>query len=73
MKKIPIKDLDYIDLYAEKLRKDSSFFEQQKMLIESQMLASKSLFKNKFKGENFKEKAREYLKEIGILKIKEKK
>ncbi len=73
MKKIPIKDLDYVDLYAEKLHKDNSLFHQQKMLIESQMLASKSLFKNKFKGEKFKEKAREYLKELGILKVKEKK
>ena len=62
------KDLDYVILYAEKLRKNNSLFEQQKMLIESQLSVSKSLFKNKFKGGNFKEKARRYLKQVEILK-----
>ena len=62
-----MKELDYVTMYAEALKKDNALFEQQKMLIESQMAASASLFKNMF-GANFKEKARTYLKNTGILK-----
>ena len=69
MKKIEMKiltDLDYVKLYAEKLKKDNRLFEQQRKLIESQLKASSSLFKNKFK-ENFKENARKYLKDIELI------
>jgi hypothetical protein len=68
MKNILINDLDYVVFYAEKLLENNYFFRQQKMLIEGQITASKSIFKNKFKDRNFKDKAREYLKEINILR-----
>lgn len=58
--------IDYVTLYAEKLKKDSSIFKQQKMLIESQLDSSRELFKNMF-GKNFKANARKYLKEIGLI------
>jgi len=64
----PITDMDYVELYAEKLKKDPSLFKQQKMLIDSQIKASQSLFTNMFGvGEEFKKNAREYLKGIGLL------
>jgi len=67
--KIPVKNLDYVELYAEKLREDNSLFEQQRELIETQMGSSIYVFGNKFgKGENFKKAAREYLKKIGLIK-----
>ncbi len=61
-----MKEIDYVELYAEKLKNDNSLFKQQKMLIESQLKASSSLFRNMFKGEDYKKKAREYLKGIGL-------
>jgi hypothetical protein len=67
MKK-PIKDLDYVEIYAEKMRKDNSLFKQQKVLIESQMLSSISLFRNMFSEGDFKVLAREYLKKVGLIK-----
>ncbi len=66
MKKL--SQLDYVKMYAEKLKNDNSLFKQQKMLIESQIRASSSLFKNMFAGRNFKSCAREYLRKTGILK-----
>jgi hypothetical protein len=63
----PKTDLDYVTLYAEKLGKDNSLFRQQKMLIESQMQASSSLFKNMFSKRDFKKCAREYLKRIRLI------
>ncbi|MBL7148243.1 MAG: hypothetical protein ISS82_05440 [Nanoarchaeota archaeon] len=66
--KIPINDLDYVEIYAMKLREDNSFFVQQKKLIESQLYGSSSLFKNMFTcGKDFKINARKYLKEIGLI------
>jgi len=65
----PLKDLDYVVLYANKLKKDNSIFKQHKLLIESQLSTSKSLFRNMFgKGANFKTQAREYLRKIGLIK-----
>lgn len=62
-------DMDYVRFYAKKLAEDNSLFAQQKMLIESQMLASRSLFKSRFgTGEAFKQSARRYLRAMGILK-----
>ena len=55
-------DLDYIEFYAEQLKIENKFFKEYKKFIESQLKASSSLFKNMFEGENFKEKAREYLR-----------
>jgi hypothetical protein len=61
------QEIDYVTLYAEKLLYDPSLFKQQKMLIESQMKASASLFRHFGTGEEFKKNAREYLRGIGLL------
>ncbi len=61
-----MKDLDYVELYAKKIKRDNSLFKQQKKLIESQLRSSSSLFKNMFSG-NFKSNAREYLKHRGLV------
>ncbi|MBU4502720.1 MAG: hypothetical protein KKA79_09040 [Nanoarchaeota archaeon] len=64
----PVTDMDYVEFYAKKLKEDNRHFEQQKMLIESQMESSASLFRNMFgEGEEFKENARGYLKKLGII------
>lgn len=60
------KDIEYVELYAEKLINNPELFEQQRIFIESQMKASKELFLNKF-GENFNEEARKYLKERNLI------
>jgi len=64
---IPIKDMDYVELFANNLKKNKSLFEQQKKLIESQFQSSRLLFRKRF-GDNFKINARKYLKEIGLIK-----
>ncbi|MBW2965833.1 hypothetical protein KY342_01875 [Candidatus Woesearchaeota archaeon] len=65
---IPKTDLDYVKLFASKLREDNSLFEQQKKLIESQMHSSSELFRKRFgTGKDFKKNAREYLKRIGLI------
>ena len=64
---IPRTRLDYIELYANKLKRDNSIFKQQKMLIESQLHSSSALFKGMFaKGKEFKANARKYLSSIGL-------
>lgn len=65
MKK-PLTNLDYVVLYAEQIKKDNKLFKQQGKLIEDQLKASSSLFKNHF-GANFKQGARKYLKETGLI------
>lgn len=60
-------DLDYVEYYAEKLKQDNKFFVQHKLLIDSQILASRSIFRNKFKGQDFKTEARKYLRELKII------
>jgi len=65
----PMTDMDYVELYAKKLREDNSLFKQQKMLIESQMKSSSQFFRNCFgEGEDFKKNARIYLRKVGLLK-----
>jgi hypothetical protein len=59
-------DMDYVVLYAKRLREDSSLFVQQKKLIDGQIRASNELFRNAF-GKNFKKNAREYLKKRGLI------
>jgi hypothetical protein len=59
-------DMDFIVLYSNKLKEDSSLFEQQKMFLESQLKASKSLFSN-WSGKDFKVRAREYLNKRGLI------
>lgn len=63
----PKTRLDYIEFYANKLKKDSSLFNQQKTLIESQLHSSSALFKKMF-GSQFKNNAREYLKGMGLIR-----
>jgi len=63
-------DLDYVKLYAEKLKKDNRLFVQQKKLIESQLKSSSDLAKKKF-GKNFKFNVRKYLRAIGLIKLKD--
>ena len=58
-------DIDFIDLYARRLKEDNSLFSQQKVLIESQMKSSRSFFRNFFRGD-FKKNARDYLKKRGL-------
>lgn len=62
-----ISDLDYVELYANKLKEDNKLFLQQKKLIESQLHASSSIFRNRFGKKDFKKNARIYLKEIGLI------
>lgn len=57
---------DHIELYSEKLAIDNSGFKQHKKIINSQLRASKELFKNKF-GKQYKKNARKYLKEIELI------
>lgn len=66
MRKI-LTDLDYVELYATKLRTDNSLFIQQKDFIESQFKSSVSLFSNRFGKIKFKENARKYLKRVGLI------
>jgi len=66
-KQIPKTDLDYVELYAKKLRENPKFFKQQKELIDSQMSGSSALTKQRFSKENFKAQVRAHLKEIGIF------
>jgi len=64
--KVPISDLDYVELYAERLKKDSSLFGQQKRLIESQLKSSRDIFAKRF-AVDFKLNARRYLKGVGLV------
>ncbi len=68
LKQIPKTDLDYVEIYAEKLKENPKFFKQQKELIDSQLIASSDLTKKRFSKENFKTEIRKYLLEIGLLK-----
>jgi hypothetical protein len=63
-----LRDIDYVERYAERLSKDNSLFRQHKILLESQMQASIFLFRRRFgTDEEFKRNAREYLREIGLI------
>jgi len=64
-----MSDLDYVELYANKLKEDNRLFLQQKKLIESQLHASSALFKNRFGERNFKENARVYLRDVGLITV----
>lgn len=65
---IPKTDLDYVELYANKLKKDNSIFKQQKGIIESQLQSSSAIFKKMFgSGKKFRSQARGYLKEAGLI------
>ena len=66
MKKL--KEIDYIAFYVDQLKENpDKYFEQQRMLINSQLQISHEMAKKRFGDSNFKENARKYLREIGIL------
>jgi len=64
---MPKTDLDYVEFYANELKKSNFTFKQQKMLIESQLHSSSALFKKMFGTANFKDNARIYLKGVGLI------
>jgi len=63
----PKTNLNYVELYSKELKENPKLFSQQKMLINSQIKASNSLFKNFGKGEKFKQNARKYLKGVNLI------
>lgn len=67
MKKVPVTDMDFVELIAEKLKNDPKIFKNHKDFIEGQMFMSQSFFKRYFKEDNFKEQAREYLKGMRLI------
>lgn len=60
-------EIDYVEFYANAMKKDSRVFEQQKKLLESQMTSSTSLFRNMFGTKDFERHARLYLVRTGVL------
>jgi len=69
LKQIPKTDLEYVEIYAEKLKENPKFFKQQKELIDSQLINSSALIKQRFSKENFKARIRDNLRKLGILNI----
>ena len=61
-----VNDSDYIIYYSEKLKLDSSLFEQQRKFLNSQLKSSIAVFAN-WKGNDFKKRAREYLNARGLI------
>ena len=57
---------EYVIFYARQLKENKKYFKQQKIIIDSQIKSSREIFGKKF-GKNFKENARKYLREIGLL------
>ena len=66
-KEIRLRELEFIEYFAIKLRNDNRLFLLQKKLIESYLHSLHNYFKNKFGDKNFKENARKYLKKIGLI------
>jgi len=64
---VPKTDLDYVELYAEELKKNPKFFEQQQKLIDGQLIASSELTKKRFSKENFKAQIRNHLRKIQLI------
>lgn len=66
----PKTRMDYVKIYGQKMRKDSSLFRQQKMLIESQLQSSSQIFRSMFgDGKDFEKKARVYLRKVGMIRF----
>ncbi|MAE13149.1 hypothetical protein CMO92_01170 [Candidatus Woesearchaeota archaeon] len=59
---------EYVVTYAKELKNNSALFSQQKLIIDSQIKASASFFRNMFKEEEYKKAARRYLHQRGLLK-----
>jgi hypothetical protein len=66
-KQIHLRELEFVESFAKRLKNDNSLFQLQKQLIESHLHSLDNYFKNKFGDKNFKENAREYLKKIGLI------
>jgi len=64
-----MKDIDYVELYAQKLKNNNALFKQQKMLIEAQLKGSCSLFKNMFAGSDFKKRGEKIHSKYWIVKL----
>ena len=68
LEKIPKSNMDYVEVYALNIKKNKKLFKDQKKFIESQIKGSSSIFLNSFgKGDIFKIRAREYLKQRQII------
>ena len=62
--------INFVKYWAEYIRthSDKDWSKQQNMLINSQIKASQSLFRNSFgQGDDFKKNARKYLRKVGVL------
>ena len=70
MKNPPITDLDYVKLFAQKLKENPSLFQDHKNFINSQIRTSQEIFLSHFGKKHFKENARKYLRKIGLLSTK---
>ncbi len=62
-----MKKINYVELYAKSMKEDNKIFEQHQRLINSQIRSSILLFKETFKDKDFKEEARKYLKNVGLI------
>ena len=60
-------DFEFVKYFAERLKDDNRLFEIQKTLLENHLIYINRYFKNKFGDKNFKENAREYLRQIGLI------
>lgn len=61
--------INFVKLFAQRLRENPSFFAQQKTLIDSQIQSSREIFRKRFgTGKKFKKNAREFLKNTGRIK-----
>ncbi len=62
-----MEKFDYVEIYATALKNNNKLFEQQRMLINSQMQSSRSFFTKLFADRDFKVAARDYLKSVGKI------
>jgi len=66
-KEIRLRELEFIEYFAIRLRNDNRLFNLQKEIVEGHIHSLNKYFKNKFGDKNFKENAREYLKRMDII------
>lgn len=66
-KEICLRESEFVEYFAIRLRDDNRLFLLQKKLIESYLHSLDNYFKNKFGDKNFKENARKYLRKIGLI------
>ena len=59
----------FVELWAKKLKEDSSLFKVHKEFIESQMRINSLLLRSVFgEGEEYKKNVREFLRKFGAIK-----